>query len=1317
MDDVYEVDCILKARGHGKAQQLLVKWVGYDETDSTWEPLKNIHPTLVAEFQATAAKKRSIYDDITANDEDDEDDEDGAEQDEGDDNGDDFWEAWVPPEKKANDTPSATKKKVYVKPTRVLAGKAAERSEAAAKRKINTKAVSGKAAAKATPAGEATPAKGKGIKRTRAPREVMTTEEAQRRADNEGLQLVPSARQSKSGYVGVMFHGLHSCAVKAQWCTGNREVYLGSFSGVPEAALAVARHLGPELSGREAAKQAAKKLAAEQATALAPNGITEEEAWRLARAEGLELVTSTNKTGYKNVSIVGRSVEVGCGNSNADAEQWAAEAVGKRRPFLVYITKKLSPEEESRCGFIAGGRCFRTVGEAALAYARYLGPAFFDGREEREKKEAERRERRAQERAQEEEVRQERAASRAVILQAKAEAMAAKEVAGVVKWLVRETERTDEMERAVVSKAAFRKAMAARREDEEIAKVVRKVMNFLKLRTVRTAEAEAEAEAKEVVARAKKVAAEKARARAGVARAKKAREAAALAEAKVGEARAAEVGVKAAEASREAAAKAAKQTEEARPGYVTAKQARTVEIAASEANEKAARASRAEELQLRAERKADARSSIAPDPIMSLKEANKLAQAEGLALVASRSALLGYEGVGFYKQGRKKPYVATMGSGHGKGRYIGAFSGIPEAALAYARRLGPAASTAAAAAAAAADVIAEDATTIDPYAAAVAAAAAETGARVAAVRSGLHGASLSAPVAALPRPPELSQPRQAKRAVRPEEMAEMASGRSRKARVAPSSSGATSAATSAGSRRATMPSSASSEAMQPASPPSTAPSGLWKARPSAAVDPQPFAQIRLGPSYQASVPAWTAPRRGVASARGPLARRAERERLSMTDTAALRHPCLHWSHADIARAAARGVASLLTATAFGPLGPLTFVAPCDCDLGLFARVALKAGQFLSEYRGPRLPTRLQVRGQYVLQVPATSFVIDGAGENSPFEVERSPAIYANHSREPNARIESWPALRPGPLEVRQHMMLVATEPIDAGQEIRINYEGGDDASYWDALGHTPSESTWRQVRVDPPPAANEEPVFNRLQELQAAVEVRSEAPPCHVPAVCSPIPWGGASGGDARLHAIVPLLSANARDINHSAWPLVSTHVPGRSGRECRDRWLVVQDIDEHSGWLQTPATEAVSHAEAAAGMAAAHRAAAAAAAATTRDESSDDGDDESVSPRHERCCISGCKRQLLTCFGQKRGGGALGCAEDGHHICAPCLYQWLASETSLRAEQGLNPQSRRTCPVCKSELRAAAREVRSDADKYVMGLLKVERTWSSAYQ
>ena len=342
-------------------------------------------------------------------------------------------------------------------------------------------------------------------------------------------------------------------------------------------------------------------------------------------------------------------------------------------------------------------------------------------------------------------------------------------------------------------------------------------------------------------------------------------------------------------------------------------------------------------------------------------------------------------------------------------------------------------------------------------------------------------------------------------------------------------------------------------------------------------------------------------------------------------------------------------------------------------------------------------------------MPDTSFVVDGACENSPnFGHCRSLAVYANHSHSPNARIEAWPVLRPGPFEVRQRMMLVAAESIAAGEEIRINYEEGG-SSYWNALGCAPVDGPWRLARVPPPPASGEEPVCDRLQELQEAAATGQEPPPCKVPALSAPIPWDGPSGGDARLHQIVPLLSTNGREANDSAWPLVSTHVPGRSGRECRDRWKMIQDIDDNSGWLHTLATRPVSHAEAAEAMIHAHQAAALAAAATA--DSSDE--EEADSSARARCCISGCRHQLLSCFGQVHGGSAIGGAAESHFVCAPCLYRWFASEAALQQEGGVRPHSRRTCPVCKAQLRASSSAIRGDADRYLMGLLKVEETWT----
>ena len=427
---------------------------------------------------------------------------------------------------------------------------------------------------------------------------------------------------------------------------------------------------------------------------------------------------------------------------------------------------------------------------------------------------------------------------------------------------------------------------------------------------------------------------------------------------------------------------------------------------------------------------------------------------------------------------------------------------------------------------------------------------------------------------------------------------------------------------------------------------------------------------RVGDHYQASLPACAAlPAEGSTATDAPV--RVCRNTLEQQ--------------------AARDSAAQLTATAFG-LDAFSFVAPCDCGLGLFARVPLRAGQFVSEYDGPRLPQRLQVRGRYVLQVPGTSTVIDGASENSPFECERSLAVYANHSSRPNARLECRPPL---PQQGIPRMLLVAVEPIEAGQEVRIDYEDGaaGEAVYW--ADGPPSETAWHRVRLHPPPPTLEEPSYARLDEWMESTTARRPT-----------LPWEGPTGGDARLQALVTLFSIS----NHQAtgacdWQLVSTHLPGRSWRECRERWLFMQVADGHAAWLTSPAKASISHTEAAAAMAEAHRAAANKAAMEAAGE-------ERVGEGLARCCILGCTEQLLQCNGQKHAGCEVGCAENWHVICAPCLDRWHSSQAALRDKFGLSKQNRRTCPVCKAELRAAGSTMRGVADQYAMGLQKVAGTW-----
>ena len=154
-------------------------------------------------------------------------------------------------------------------------------------------------------------------------------------------------------------------------------------------------------------------------------------------------------------------------------------------------------------------------------------------------------------------------------------------------------------------------------------------------------------------------------------------------------------------------------------------------------------------------------------------------------------------------------------------------------------------------------------------------------------------------------------------------------------------------------------------------------------------------------------------------------------------------------------------------------------------------------------------------------------------------------------------------LRPGPCELSIHMMLVASEHIEIGAEIRIDYEQGG-VDYWKAIGQTaPKETEWRSARQRAPIVDHEadEPIVDRLVELREAAALGTQAPDCPVPAPpaeeCEPVPWEGPAGGDERLDAVTTLLAGSIaiHRLGDRAWALAATHVPGRTGRECRDRW------------------------------------------------------------------------------------------------------------------------------------------------------------------
>ena len=145
-------------------------------------------------------------------------------------------------------------------------------------------------------------------------------------------------------------------------------------------------------------------------------------------------------------------------------------------------------------------------------------------------------------------------------------------------------------------------------------------------------------------------------------------------------------------------------------------------------------------------------------------------------------------------------------------------------------------------------------------------------------------------------------------------------------------------------------------------------------------------------------------------------------------------------------------------------------------------------------------------------------------------------------------------MKDDPLPVSPTRVCDHRERLAPSGEIRINYDHGAEAgtTYW--RDGPPRETDWRRARLPAPPPLPDEPVVGRLAELQAAAAAGKPAPPCAEPAPFEPVPWEGAAGGDARLRAVVPMLQTGV----HLSWAAVSTHVPGRSGRECRDRWLQI---------------------------------------------------------------------------------------------------------------------------------------------------------------
>jgi len=273
--------------------------------------------------------------------------------------------------------------------------------------------------------------------------------------------------------------------------------------------------------------------------------------------------------------------------------------------------------------------------------------------------------------------------------------------------------------------------------------------------------------------------------------------------------------------------------------------------------------------------------------------------------------------------------------------------------------------------------------------------------------------------------------------------------------------------------------------------------------------------------------------------------------------------------------AACSLATLITATALGPLSAWAFVAPSDTasGLGLFARQPLLPSQLIGELGGPRLPVatflrkpaRALILPQYGAKEP---IFIDTGGANCPFfvRVEHAANFVGTTAGRPNARVEARSSACADPQQLQERMWLVATEPIAAGAEIRIDqrtFGSGRDAC---RSKKQRADDAWRNrpPRPTPPPAADE-PLFvvpahdvsandDNANGSSADDYVWHETRP-------TPIPWEGPGNGDERLRLLVP----HFRTVEHFGGA-VATHIPGRSPAECVGRWALLRKSAAASG-------------------------------------------------------------------------------------------------------------------------------------------------------
>ena len=165
---------------------------------------------------------------------------------------------------------------------------------------------------------------------------AMSAAEAHAAAASEGLELLRA--ENATGFWNVGLKKRASKPFQAKLMRDGRTNFLGFFATAEEAALTVARFLGPE-----------GVAAALAPPAPAPAPMTEAEALAAAEAEGLTLLRSENPTNSRNPT----------------GFKYVSRNPTALKPFQARPIRDGHVHELGR---------FATAEEAALAVARFFGP-------------------------------------------------------------------------------------------------------------------------------------------------------------------------------------------------------------------------------------------------------------------------------------------------------------------------------------------------------------------------------------------------------------------------------------------------------------------------------------------------------------------------------------------------------------------------------------------------------------------------------------------------------------------------------------------------------------------------------------------------------------------------------------------------------------------------------------------------------------------------------------------------------------------------------------------------------------------------------